>query len=62
MKKYDYYILKIKCGCEVDGLIGPFPSDEAAETRIHEMSDDPAYSDISLFVIKIDKKSSIDVY
>jgi hypothetical protein len=57
--EFDYYIVKIRCGCEFDGMLGPFTEKEAEE-RVPDMHDDPAYENDSLFIMKVTKGAEVD--
>lgn len=59
-KPKDYYVLKIRCGCEYDGLVGPFSLSSDVEEKLDEMHDDPAYENNSLFIVEVDKGAEID--
>jgi hypothetical protein len=64
-KPKDYYVLKIRCGCEYDGLVGdkdgkPFSTEQATLDKMNEMHDDPMYLDCSLFAVEVDKGAEID--
>ena len=60
-KIMEYFIIKIKCGCEYNGCVGPFDRIDKAAEKIDEMHDDPAYVDDSLFVLTVPKGSDWEI-
>ena len=59
--EYEYYVIKIKCGCESDGTLGPYEK-EPTQEEMGELHDDPANVDNSLFILKIEKNTKWELY
>jgi len=58
----EYFIIKIKCGCEYDGCVGPFDTIYKAVEKSDDMHNDPAYEDDSMFIIRVPKGSDWEIF